>query len=91
MAYGQIYGYELSNLEALLLSLGLVGFQLSSFFILLHPRIGLIIYPLAILFHLLAGVLLGFSPALNPWITTLLISITLLFQNKSSNFSSKST
>ena len=77
--YADIYGYELSGWQGLTLSIFLLIFQGLFALALYKPRTLLWLYPIAIVFHLIAGIVLGFSPALNPWIVSLILSFGVLF------------
>lgn len=73
-AFADILGYHLSYPISLAGSWLLLLFQ--GAFLLVHARPGRAawLYPVAILFHLTAGLTLGFGAVLNPWIVSLGLS-----------------
>ena len=72
--YAGLYGYTLSVWASFFISMALLLFQASFLGILWRPALGRWLYPIAILFHLAAGLVLGFGAALNPWIVSLMVA-----------------
>jgi hypothetical protein len=78
IGYGAIYGYTLPQGIAIMGSIGLLLFQLSMALVLIKPKVAFGLYPPAVLFHLVSGMVLGFGTALNPWILSLWGAVALL-------------
>jgi hypothetical protein len=76
--YAMLWGIDLVPATALVLSLAFIAFQALFFLVVWRPRLGLIYYPIAILFHIATGQVLGFCGSLSPWITSLLLSMAVL-------------
>lgn len=73
-AFAAILGYSLSYPISLAGSWLLLLFQASFLLVLIRPQRSAYLYPAAILFHLTAGLTLGFGAVLNPWIVSLALS-----------------
>lgn len=73
-AFAGILGYPLSYPVSLVGSWLLLLFQASFLLVLARPERASYLYPAAILFHLSAGLILGFGTVLNPWILSLCLS-----------------
>lgn len=77
-AFADILGYPLSYPTSLLGSWLLLIFQSAFLLVLTRPERAFWLYPVAIIFHLTAGLTLGFGAVLNPWIVSLGLSWTAL-------------
>lgn len=77
-AFADILGYHLSYPISLAGSWLLLLFQSAFLLVLTRPDRATWLYPVAILFHLTAGLTLGFGAVLNPWIISLGLSWTAL-------------
>lgn len=72
--FAALLGYSLPYFLCLLGSWLLLLFQASFLIVLRVPSWVTVLYPAAVLFHLIAGLALGFGASLNPWIPALLLS-----------------
>ncbi len=91
-AYAEIYtGQVHGTATGIALSLVLLGFQGSFLGILFKPALLPWLYAAAIVFHVVAGVILGFPGILNPWITALGIGWVAFLLNKPSAAGAQTT
>lgn len=75
--YSEVMQHPIPHWASLLASIGLIAFQLSMGKALHKPAWIVPLYVVAIAFHLVSGLWLGFSSALHPWISSLLFAIAL--------------